>query len=111
LARYSLAVWRHNPQAYEAYHDWLFEPFGGRGPAEARTRAAQLIGPEKLDEELRGKTLDIYLNQHAGLYKRAGKGSIPKLMGPQFTIPGQVFSADSLCRQLEQYLALERRDR
>jgi hypothetical protein len=108
LARYSLAVWRRKPEQYAAYHDWLFEPSGAQSPDKARARAIAIIGQETLEKELDGTAIDIFLRQHAGLYQRAGKGPIPKLMGAKFTIPGQVYSADSLARQLEQYLALPR---
>ena len=111
LARCALAVWRHKPDEFAAYHAWLFAPYNGRSPADARAKAAALVGQKTLNKELNGSVLDEYLKQHAGLYLRAGKGPIPKLMCDKFTLSGQVYSADSLCRQLEQHLDLKRQDR
>ena len=111
LARYSLAVWRRNRKVYPHYHDWLFQTYNARSAAEARAKAAELIGQEALSQELASGVLDVYLKQHAILYQRASRGPIPKLMSPQFTVKGQPNSAEALCGILQRRLQLQRQDR
>jgi hypothetical protein len=107
ISRYALAVWRRNPDAFAAYHDWLFEPVQARSASEARAKAAELIGDATLNAELASGVLDVYLKQHVGLYDRAQRGQIPKLLSTNFTITGETNSADSLCRLLEERLEIK----
>ena len=107
LARCALAVWRRKPEAFPQYHNWLMGAPNGRTPAEARARAAQLIGQDMLRQELGGTVLDVYFEQHAGLYRRANKGALPQLMSSAFTLKGEVGFAE-LCRLLEEKLHVRR---
>ncbi len=111
ISRYALAVWRRNPDAFAAYHDWLFEPVQARSASESRAKAAELIGDATLNAELASGVLDVYLKQHVGLYERAQRGQIPKLLSTKFTITGETNSAESLCRLLEERLEIKPADR
>jgi hypothetical protein len=104
LARLAMAVWRLNSPQFPIFHDWLFEPSGGRRAAEARVFAAQLVGEEALRNELASGIPDKFLATHVTLFTRAGKGQIPKLLFPRTTLVGEVGSTDTVCNTIEREL-------
>ena len=108
LARLAIAVWRVDPQAFQSYHEWLFQPAHGRTAAEARSYAAQLVGSSELNEELAKPIVNQFIAKHVELYKRSGKGTVPKLMFPKVTVRGQMNSVDALCTVLERELNIQR---
>jgi hypothetical protein len=108
LARYAVAVWRLSPEAFQSYHEWLFAPAHGRTAAEARSQAAKLVGNAQLNEELGKPIVGQFIAKHVELYKRSGKGTVPKLMFPKVTVRGQMNSVDALCRVLERELNINR---
>jgi uncharacterized membrane protein/protein-disulfide isomerase len=108
LARFAIAVWRLDPVAFQSYHEWLFQPVHGRTSAEARSHAAQLVGNAKLNEELAKPIVSQFIAKHVELYKRSGKGTVPKLMFPKVTVRGQMNSLDALCTVLERELNIQR---
>lgn len=106
IARIAIAVWRINPEVFTHYHNWLFEPAHGRTPKEAHAYAAQLVGQEVLNKQLAHPIVNKFIAKHVLMYKRAGKGTIPKLMFPQSTLKGQTSSAEKLCQILERELGV-----
>ena len=108
LARLAVAVWRLSPVAFQSYHEWLFAPAHGRTAAEARSQAAKLVGNTQLNEELSKPVVGQFIAKHVELYRRSGKGTVPKLMFPNVTVRGQMNSVDALCRVLERELNINR---
>ena len=104
LARLAVAVWRINPQAYETFHEWLFIPEHGRNTGEAWSYASQLVGNEALRAEMSKPTVNQFISKHVELYKRAGQGTVPKLMLPKVTIRGEMNSPQDLYNLLEREL-------
>ena len=104
LARLAVAVWRINPEAFAVFHDWLFEPEHGRSTAEAWAYASQLVGSDLLQVQMAKPIINQFIAKHVELYKRAGQGTVPKLMFPTVTIRGEMGSADALCEVLEREL-------
>ena len=104
LARLAVAVWRVSPENFHAFHDWMLA--GNRVPtgAEARQHAAQLVGDQALREELAKPVAAKYVAKHVELYKRAGAGTIPKLLFPRTTLVGEINSANRLVEILEREL-------
>lgn len=102
LARISVAVWRVSPSKFKEFHDWMFERT--RSTAAARSQAEKLVGKEKLKAELDLPHAKNYISRHVELYKRVGRGSVPKLMFPKSTMTGAVTSSTTLCSTIEREL-------
>jgi len=107
LARLVLAVWRIDPAIFPSYHDWMFAVSRNRTATEARQQAMQLVGREALDAELAKPLVNQYIAKHVLLYKRAGQGTVPKLMTERLTLRGETGSSDSFCDLLERELNIK----
>lgn len=103
LARISVAVWRVDQSKFRDFHDWLFSS-SRRSSASARQKAEQLVGKTELTTELAKSHAAEYVKRHVELYKRVGRGSVPKLMFPKSTMTGAVSSSRTLCRTIEREL-------
>ncbi|MCC7205392.1 MAG: hypothetical protein IT441_09960 [Phycisphaeraceae bacterium] len=67
LARLALAVWLADPSQFAGFHEWLMSPDDPhRSPSldEARARARQLVGNERLDAAMADPRLDQTLDVH-----------------------------------------------
>lgn len=102
VTRLSIAVWRVNEKQFPHYHGWLFQRT--RSAAEARRYAEQLVGAEALKKELEQPWAAKYIAKHVELYRRAGAGSVPKLLFPKSTLTGAVHSTETLCQIIEREL-------
>lgn len=107
LARLALSVWRKAPDSFPDYHNWLFETSRSRTAVEARHYAAQLVGHQALNMELGKPIVNQYIAKHVLLYKRAGQGTVPKLMTEHITLRGQTGSSKSFCTLLEAELNIQ----
>jgi uncharacterized membrane protein/protein-disulfide isomerase len=103
LARISVAVWRVDQSKFREFHGWLFAS-SRRSSASARQKAEQLIGKTELSAELAKPHAAEYIKRHVELYKKVGRGSVPKLMFPKSTMTGAVSSSRTLCRTIEREL-------
>ncbi|MEQ9407252.1 MAG: vitamin K epoxide reductase family protein [Fuerstiella sp.] len=102
LARLSVAVWRVDREQFRVFHDWLFD--GTRSSSAARAKAEQLVGKDRLAAELALPHASDYIAKHVELYKRVGRGSVPKLMFPRSTMTGEVSSISTLCSTIQREL-------
>ena len=75
-----------------------------RSSASARQKAEQLVGKAELTAELAKPFAGDYIKRHVDLYKKVGRGSVPKLMFPKSTMTGAVSSTRTLCRTIEREL-------
>lgn len=105
VARLAVAVWRIDPVKFRSFHDWLFQGSNSQNTTAARREAERLVGAEQLKKELGRPTADAYISKHVELYKRVGRGSVPKLMFPGATLTGEVSSSSTLCKTIERELA------
>lgn len=96
LAHLSIAVWQADPEKYSEYHDWLFTGEHAPDPATARSRAATMVGQERLDEVLKSGTPQNYVARLSELYRAVGSGQIPKMFIGNQKIVGEINSADAL---------------
>jgi len=105
FAKISIAVWRVDSTKFSEFHDWMFE--STRSTSQARDKACQLVGHQALQTELALPHASNYILKHVDLYKRIGRGAVPKLMFPKATLSGQVSSTQTLCRAIERELAVK----
>jgi protein-disulfide isomerase len=96
IAKIAVAVWRVSRKQFAPFHSWLFDPAYRRTAAEARQRAAELVGENALRDELNLPHAGNYILKHVELYERVGAGSLPKIMFPSSTVSGSVDSASTL---------------
>jgi uncharacterized membrane protein/protein-disulfide isomerase len=102
LAKIAVAVWRADPVKFREFHEWVFSSHAT--PTTARTKAEQMVGAEKFRREYASKTPSEYIRRHVELYKKVGRGSVPKLMFPRSTINGEVNSTATLTSTIEREL-------
>lgn len=102
LAKIAVTVWRVAPSRFREFHDWMFENHAT--PTTARSKAEQLVGADKFRKEYSSKTPAEYVRRHVELYKKVGRGSVPKLMFPNSTLNGEVNNKATLCSTIEREL-------
>lgn len=98
LAELAVAVWRVAPDKFRAYHDWMFERT--RSTSAARAEAEKVVGKAKLDAELALPYAGDYIKRHVDLYKKVGRGTVPKLLFPKSTLTGSITSAKTLTSKI-----------
>ncbi|NQV26773.1 MAG: thioredoxin domain-containing protein [Rhodopirellula sp.] len=103
IANLAVTVWRLEPRKYHEYHDWLFKPAQARTSADARKRAIEIVGEERMEKMLATGVPQKFIASHVKLYAKAGAGSIPKILFPNITLVGNVGS-DRLAATIEQQL-------
>ena len=104
LARIAVAVWRSKPSAFTQFHNWMFDGGRTRTATEARRYGEQLVGRERLAQELAKPYAAQYIAKHIELYNRMGAGAVPKLLFPRATMVGEVSSPQTLCGMIEREL-------
>ena len=101
LTRLALAVWYYAPEAYAAYWDTLLGGGDDRAqidPAEAETRARQLLGAD-FDAALADGRIEAYLWQVYELFGRTSsseKSGVPRLVAGQRWLVPEVDTAEEL---------------
>lgn len=98
-ARLAVAVWRCERAKFRDFHHWMFE--ATRTTSQARMKAEQLVGKDRLTTELALGHARDYVSKHVELYKRVGSGAVPKLMFPKSTMTGQVSSSSTLVSAIQ----------
>ncbi len=106
IARLAVAVWRVSPQAFPQFHRWLFSENRNRTAAEARGFGSSLVGATQLQQEMAGPLVGKFIDRHVALYRRAGEGTLPKLLCETMTLEGKMRSADELCATLQSRLGM-----
>lgn len=103
LSQISIAVWRCNAEAFPEFHDWLFSTLPS--PAAAYSKAATMVGGDKLQQELASGIPQQYVARHVTLYKQVGAGSVPRLLFSRSSVKGAIPK-----RQLSSMIRKELRD-
>ncbi|MCO8121295.1 thioredoxin domain-containing protein [Stieleria sp. TO1_6] len=103
IAKLAVAVWAVQRDEFPSFHNWLFETKPSY--SQALSKAMATVDGQKLQSMLNSNTPSDYISKHVALYKKAGAGTIPKLMFPSSTTVGAVESSDTLVRLIQQNLA------
>lgn len=87
LARLALAVYQLDPEAFPAFDAWLFgsdeDSWRPRPVAEARERAAAVVGQDRLDTVLPETAISDMIRRTSDLFGRtstSGSGGIPRFV-------------------------------
>tara|TARA_R110002049_G_scaffold4601_5_gene32596 strand:- start:826718 stop:828331 length:1614 start_codon:yes stop_codon:yes gene_type:complete len=94
IAKLAIAVWLTDRKLFSQYHDWLFEQ--RRTASQAFSKATELVGAERLNNQLASGIASQYIAKNVLLYKEAGAGTVPKLMFSNATIVGEVNSGSTI---------------
>ena len=101
LTRYALAVWYAQPEAYEAYWDYLLgsgDEHATVAPAEAEARALALLG-DRFQTAVSDPRIDAYMRKVEELFGRtsnAEKSGVPRLIRGQKWLVPETDQADEL---------------
>ncbi len=107
LSRVALAVWRVDASAFPKFHRWMFSAGTTRTASAAYQKAATMVDPKQLAQEVNGAMVARFLGRHVQLYQRAGEGTLPKLLTTKITLRGEMPGAEELCGLLQRELALK----
>lgn len=102
LAKLAIAVWLVDHAEFDEFHDYLFD--SQPSYADAMNRANTIVDKDKLQGVLQSSVPTDYISKHVSLYKRAGSGTIPKLLFPRTTTVGAVTSPQTMIDMIEKYL-------
>lgn len=102
MAKLGVAVWRINRSQFAEYHNYMCE--NQRTAAEAKVKAEQLVGKEKLAAEIALPYATDYIKKHVELYRRVGQGSVPKLMFPRSTMTGEIQHSSTVVSAIKREL-------
>lgn len=107
LAQLALAVWRADPESFEEFDRFLFEPEMPRTPDEARSKAESLVMAEPLRRALEDSWIDERIAQDVEAYQQSTADRIPVILSPGFaSIVGRPESEEQLFEILENELKL-----
>lgn len=108
LARLALAVWRADPDKFEAIEDYLTGADEPRRPEDAWAFGGALVGEEKLNRARHDPWIEQSLQRGAELFRDAGGGNLPKLIFPHSVLSGPIRTADELFTNIEKELPIRR---
>ncbi len=104
FAKLAIGVWLTAPGKFSEFHKWLMEAPEVPTTKEALKKAAELVDAEELKTTLESKVPGRYLKNTVRLYKKSGKGAIPKLLFPTTALVGKTESASVIRQMVEQHL-------
>ena len=104
IAKLAIAVWRADSEKFYDFHNWMFSGETPPTYAAAKAHADTLVDSQKLDADLASDVPAQYIAKTVELYKRAGKGDVPKLIFPTTSIVGEFTSGDSLVQVMQQQI-------
>ncbi|MFB6317281.1 vitamin K epoxide reductase family protein [Saccharicrinis sp. FJH54] len=117
LAKIGLAVWRANPEAFSTFENWMFTFDSGnywrpRTLEAVKSKAAELVGTEKLETALADPWIERYLQSSVQLFGQTlqnGRGAIPKLIYDSKWIIPEPYNADELVSILQESLGIPKK--
>lgn len=105
LAELAIAVWLTDPGRFGEFHNWMLEsPEAPSFQSAFDTAAAMVTGPtlqQKLDSGLPRR----FLQSTVRLYKKSGKGTIPKIVFPNTALVGKTESPAIIRQMVQTHLA------
>ena len=114
LARLALAVHSIDPDAFKAFDAWLFEESGSAGwyprdVGDARSRAASLVGGDRLAAAMADPSINLVIARTADLFGRTssgGGGGIPRFVTADRWLVPEASDAASLVSLLSTELGI-----
>ena len=102
ISKLAIAVWRVDPVKFTAFHNWMFASEKAPTYQGAKAHAEKLVNAEKLNKVINSDVPRQYIAKTTELYRRAGKGTVPKLIFPTTSVVGLYTSADGLVEIIKQ---------
>lgn len=96
MAHLAVACWRIDAAKFQEFHHWMFEGASIPTYANAKFKVEQLVGKDKLDDELSRESCRKYIAKHVELYRLQGAGLVPKLLFPSTSVQGEYTSVSGL---------------
>lgn len=103
LAKIAIGVWLSAPKEFPAFHHWMMAGDTPPDKEAAMTKAIETVGADSLKKQLASGLPDRYVKNATKVYKRAGAGTIPKLMFPHTALVGKTESVNILKQMIEQH--------
>lgn len=100
LAKLAVSLWRVDADQLMEFHNWLLDGDQVPSLADATAKAKTLVDGAKLDADLASGISAKYVAKTVELYKRAGSGSVPKLIFPTTTVVGEFTSGSALAEMI-----------
>jgi uncharacterized membrane protein len=109
-ARLALAVWHANPGKYREFDDWLFDDVTPPSVADARARAAELLGADHLASALAdpwvSRQIQMDCKIHRANWLAVDNGAMPQIVLGDAISSGPINSVGHLEMLLSKYLGL-----
>lgn len=110
-AQLGLAVFRAQPEKFEAFDDWIFQTESVPDVTAARARAVELVGEEALNEALNDPWIQTRINEsidiYEGNYRQHRKGSLPQLILGNQLAAGSIPDPGILDRMIRRTFQIE----
>ncbi|MEZ6073107.1 MAG: vitamin K epoxide reductase family protein [Pirellulales bacterium] len=113
LARLSLALWRHAPEAFTDFHDWLLDGNESRRWEDALDRATEHVPRETLEESMRSAWVDSQLRYNTSLFAKIGantESALPIHIVKSRVLVGAPGTPEQLFAIWQRELDIQRRD-
>jgi hypothetical protein len=75
LARLSLALWHHAPEAFASFHEWLLDGDDSRRWEDALDRAAEQVPWEALADTMKSSWVDAQLRSNTAIFAKVGSNT------------------------------------
>jgi hypothetical protein len=109
-ARIGLAVWKSNPEVFEQFDNWVFEPASPLPVERVRRYAEQLVGEQTLQKALQDDWVDRQIQTDIAIFQANNRatqsGRMPQLMVGSEISTGPLDRVEQLYRLLEQQFGL-----
>jgi hypothetical protein len=104
LAKLSISLFIADATQFPKFHEWLLQ---SRNVEEARQKASELVGSERLLVASQSPAVLKYLKMGKKLYDKASGGKLPLLMSDRFVLRGAITDDAALFDIIQQYHALQ----
>jgi uncharacterized membrane protein/protein-disulfide isomerase len=101
LAKFALIVQSLDAKSFRDFDAWLFEPEKPRSAADARAKAASIVGEERLASAEADPRFDEAIQEHIALQQHSPADLIPQVMSRDTILSGGVDSVVELVEALE----------
>lgn len=98
FARLGLDLWRRQPQSFEEYDRWVFEPAEPPAIGLARAFAERITGLTDMDPSIPDGDLDKLIAQGVATYRASGADGMPTLLFQDAVLRGELPPADELAQ-------------
>jgi len=104
LANIAIAVWLTSPGSFEEFHNWMMKEADAPTAEQAMNKAVELVDKKQFAANFESNRPSKCIASTVKIYKRAGAGSIPKLVFPRSALVGKVSSLEIINQMIDQNL-------